>query len=452
MDDFEIRDGILIHYHGPGGHVMIPSGVRVIGQGAFSFQKDITKVTLPSGVTTIEEEAFAHCHRLNSIHIPGSVTSIGASVFCCCYALEQIRIPEGVTEIGPSAFQECLFLQEVYLPQSLRSIGDDAFWQCLSLTKINVPQDGVSIGAGAFRLCKSLTDSQGFVIKGSSLFQYLGLGGHLVVPEGITTIENGAFYDCPHITKMTLPESITAIGHAAFHGCKNLTEINIPQGVKLIQDEAFYGCDGLADANGFIIVDNTLFDYIGSGGDVVIPQGVTTISRYAFDHCRDLTAITIPDSVTRLNSYVFDICANLTKVHILGQLESLGDELFWWNEDLVITAPCTSFALFLNKNLTLEPLKGYLLHPEEFQDPAIIQEYRAYIQKHWADLLSWLFQWDCPQGLSVLAETGILTAETFEETFLRPAQEAQATGCIAFLLNWKEQHRSPQDLPADFIL
>ena len=82
--DFTIKDGVLKTYNGPGGDVVIPSGVTYIGMGAFYGCDSLTGVTIPSGVTYIDEAAFMSCKNLTRVTIPASVTTIGAGAFNEC--------------------------------------------------------------------------------------------------------------------------------------------------------------------------------------------------------------------------------------------------------------------------------------------------------------------------------------------------------------------------------
>ena len=52
----------------------------------------------------------------------------------------------------------------------------------------------------------------------------------------------------------------------------------------------------------FVIENGVLTNYIGKGGDVVIPEGVTSIGEDAFYSSSSLTSIIIPKSVTRIGS------------------------------------------------------------------------------------------------------------------------------------------------------
>lgn len=47
-DGFEIEDGVLVSYTGPGGDIVIPDGVKEIGPYAFFFCYNLTSVAFPT--------------------------------------------------------------------------------------------------------------------------------------------------------------------------------------------------------------------------------------------------------------------------------------------------------------------------------------------------------------------------------------------------------------------
>ena len=77
----------------------------------------------------------------------------------------------------------------------------------------------------------------------------------------------------------------------------------------------------------------TITNYIGEGGDVVIPaelEGipVATIGELAFYDNHYLTSVTIPESVTSIGRMAFAECYNLTSVIIPETVTLIGDIAF----------------------------------------------------------------------------------------------------------------------------
>ena len=66
----------------------------------------------------------------------------------------------------------------------------------------------------------------------------------------------------------------------------------------------------------FTIENGVLKKYNGSGGDVVIPDGVTQIQYNVFRDCTGLTSIKIPNSVTSIGYCAFSGCSGLTSITV----------------------------------------------------------------------------------------------------------------------------------------
>ena len=331
--------------------------IRVDENNGTYYSKDNCLIEAASGTLVLG------CHQ-SVIPSDGSVRAIGDYAFNCATKVKEIVVPEGVVSIGQWAFSEVSCLR-ISLPTSLETIGEGAFFGS-SIVTITIPKNVTSIGERAFEMCLCLievindgsslnikrgSEDYGYVaynalvVKngGSSeivkqddflfytykdinyLVGYLGFETDLVLPDTYNgesyQIYNGVFYRNPDITTITIPDSVTAIGAYALSGCDNLQEIYY------IGDIA--GWCGIRGLYGLMSsFSKTLYvDGKKIEGELIIPQGVTTIGSCAFFNC-NLTNVTIPDSVTEIGSSAFNYCYNLISVTIGNGVTSIGDEAF----------------------------------------------------------------------------------------------------------------------------
>uniref|UniRef100_A9A7D2 Leucine rich repeat (LRR) protein n=1 Tax=Methanococcus maripaludis (strain C6 / ATCC BAA-1332) TaxID=444158 RepID=A9A7D2_METM6 len=103
--------------------VIIPDSVKIIEDGAFSYNK-LTNLIIPDSVTTIGKGAFSY-NKLSSVVIPDSVTTIGVLAFHN-NELSDIVLPESLKSIENMAFSENQ-LKSVVIPKSVANIEDGAF-------------------------------------------------------------------------------------------------------------------------------------------------------------------------------------------------------------------------------------------------------------------------------------------------------------------------------------
>ena len=83
-----------------------------------------------------------------------------------------------------------------------------------------------------------------------------------------------------------------------------------------------------AASSDFVIENGVLTKYKGSGGDVVIPNSVTSIGVCAFAYDDSLTSVTIPNSVTSIGYAAFEECENLTIVKISNSVKTIEENAF----------------------------------------------------------------------------------------------------------------------------
>lgn len=68
-------------------------------------------------------------------------------------------------------------------------------------------------------------DSDFEIIDGTELYQYTGTDTDVVIPDGITRIDEGAFAYNEFIESVTIPASVVTIAEYAFSGCEYLTKV-----------------------------------------------------------------------------------------------------------------------------------------------------------------------------------------------------------------------------------
>lgn len=181
-----------------------------------------------------------------------------------------------------------------------------------------------------------LDESEFFVIQGTILKKlrkkYLGTNcpKHLVIPEGITTIAEGAFEDSTFHT-IVLPKSLFRIEDFAFYGNTNLEKIDIPESVVEIGISAFERCISLEDV---ILppmnrIEETTFNWCTNLKSVYIPDGVAEIGNHAFQHCEDLTYVSLPKTIQKIETGAFWGCGlKFFSVDRSMPLEDIGKAVF----------------------------------------------------------------------------------------------------------------------------
>lgn len=106
-------------------------------------------------------------------------------------------------------------------------------------------------------------------------------------PEGVSAIEKFAFARSG-LQSVVIPDGVTSIGNGAFYHCDNLSDVTIPESVTVIEENAFahtpwlenWMAEGTED---FLIVgDGILLAYRGSEEDLELPPEVKSIAPGAF--------------------------------------------------------------------------------------------------------------------------------------------------------------------------
>ena len=187
----------------------------------------------------------------------------------------------------------------------------------------------VSIGEGAFFACPVL---------------------RIVIPNSVTNIEYGAFFNCQRLGSVTIPNGVTSIGNSAFKQCYSLKVVCFEDGDSILSlGVNSYNKDGLGGG----LFENCPLETLYLGRDlsyytdascgyspfsekfgksrlktVIIGNNVTSIGEGAFKNCSSLTAVKIGNSVTNIGEGAFMNCSSLTGIEIGNSVTSIGEGAF----------------------------------------------------------------------------------------------------------------------------
>ena len=257
---------------------------------------------------------------LERYNIDKSVSIICNEAFSKCKWLLSIDMSNSVLHIGKRAFRYCTRLYDIKLSSCLITIGDNSFDGCYTLDSISLPISVKSIGNYAFHGC---------IIQS------------IDIPENVENIGKGAFSSCYKLNKISVASKnnnydsrndcnaiIESSSNKLISGCYNTI---IPYGILSIGKCAFEYCSKITTITipkGLQIIEDRAFDGCLGLTSINIPDSVTTIGNYAFSYCQKLSSITIPEKVERINKCVFSDCISLSSVVLHDKLISIGEDAF----------------------------------------------------------------------------------------------------------------------------
>jgi hypothetical protein len=237
---------ILYGYHGDlpeHSYIEVREGTTVIADGAFNSRgvsltdyNNLEGIVLPDGIKRIGDDAFAYCKGLTYISMPKSVEYIGR------YSFEKdVKILSAPRRRPKKAQTEEPFPKDVAFveeterytldengvltfKEDVTLIKDEEFKGRNDIKKVILPGTVDSVGEFSFANCKSLRE--------------------VVFSEGVSWIWRNAFTSCHKLKRVHLPASMKTICSSAFSCCKGLQEAVVPSNAH-IDEYAFYGCDSL---------------------------------------------------------------------------------------------------------------------------------------------------------------------------------------------------------------
>lgn len=273
-----------------------------------------------SNSENIPDYAFYNCFYLKNVNYTQGIKKVGISAFESCYDVK-VKGLQSVEEIGARAFLGSGFAGEDM--ENLTSIGDYAF---------------------ADSNLNSLTLFEGLKYIGDSAFAYTAID-EITIPQSVEEIGDTLFFGCNYLTDVTFlaPEPCD-IGTTLFTTIEgdyiyySTVKIWVPEGEsftlyrKQVNMRDYASCIypiGLKGESGYIVVDGSLYGYIGEALETVeIPEGVVEIADFAFYNCITITDIVMPEGFKRIGKYAFYNCTSVQNLHMSSTFEEIGDYAF----------------------------------------------------------------------------------------------------------------------------
>ena len=391
------------------GEFIIPDTVEVISPSAFSYRKNITKVTIGKNVSEIGDNAFYYCSGIIDLRFEDGGDSdlvIGDSAFRFCSKIETISLPNRTKKIGTYTFGSCTLLNSIVLPEGLEEVGDNFLAYCSKITKINIPSTLVKLGTYVVGNVSSSLDAFGNLSYLTSInvddkneIYYSNNGvlytkangiatslclvpkayiGDLVLPKTINAIGNGAFKNNNNITSITFEDNMSAcvkegeeivykgglldVGKEAFYYCRNLKTVSLPN-LSSIEDNLFYYCDSLESftvPNTVTSIGQKAFYYCKKLKNINFEEGnddnpltiatVTTSTNSSFIGS-GLESIKFPKRLTSIGAYAFYQVTSLKEVSIPSDLKEIGNYSFYGCDNLSdVTIPDDSMLEKINND------------------------------------------------------------------------------------------------------
>ena len=191
------------------------------------------------------------------------------------------------------------------------------------------------------------------------------------IENGITYVGNYTFANMKNLTSAIFPASVTKLGDYVMFGSENLAQVNLLPGTVMGKYDigAVYGdtkWEYLPLEDTLIISGNGKMgeplrdgwyssDFVpwnnfkSSIKTIIVEEGVTNVSRYAFFNCIRLEHISLPSTLDNIEERAFRSCLSLTQIEIPSGVKTMSDGIFE-NCDSLVTVIIPQSVTTIGKN------------------------------------------------------------------------------------------------------
>ena len=362
-----------------------PKSLTAIHPNAFFECVGIEKISIPAAVYSIGQNAFGGILTLKAIEVDASnqyfssynkalYSKDKSTIICCPIDKLTYTLHDSTTTIGEEAFGQCM-INSLVIPSTVTTIHPRAFSNCIRFTSMHIPASVSYMGGGLFKGCynlKSITidtlnqyykvvDTAVYSINMDTLVSHHLAGGNVevrsgvkvvaedafslskvrnvVLPEGLTEINNGAFRDVTTLRSVTFPQTLKKIGMSAFEYCERLESIDIPNSVTSIDSGAFRDCyllNTVRMSDSVKVIPTVMFYYCISLNTYTGGNSVERIMNNAFCYTAlSNQKIIFPPTLRYIEQDAFEGCMNV-QAEFTGVVDTLEEDIFGSLSSLVL--------------------------------------------------------------------------------------------------------------------
>lgn len=339
--------------------------VKYVGSNAFGNCSNLKTIQIECREIQVDDKAFSGSNGIQTTEIPisvidkfskaalESVTLYGSDTpgnniipkeaFIGCANLQKVDIEGYLTEIGDKAFCQCEILESISQETDESNdskrlkIGNDAFNGCKTLNSITLYTNVTDIGRNAFKDCVNIESASLSLLAFEQLPKKSSLKSLLIDDNEIPDF---AFDECNNLKLIGIGKNVSKISSKAFEGLPNLLgflvaednqHFKMGQDIVVVELFFYYSKD-------LYSIDDILIKYQIAPQEenaIVLPDGVTKISDYAFSGATYLTSITIPQSVSAIGEHAFSGCTGLRQISFTDSVETIGENAFEGCEEVI---------------------------------------------------------------------------------------------------------------------
>ena len=158
-------------------------------------------------------------------------------------------------------------------------------------------------------------DGHKVIALGDNAFKGKKLLEYVEIPNNVVKIGSYVFANTS-LTDLKLPEKLTYLGRCVLSGNTGVTEIVIPKTLTTVGSK----WENILEGDGPFHESNVQ--------KAILEKGITSIPGNLFHKNTTLMQVIIPDTVTKIEKFAFAECGNLESVSLPGNVNQIGDYVF----------------------------------------------------------------------------------------------------------------------------